>query len=115
MIAPHGLDDLGFGIGKNEVFKLEKSLYGMATSPLAWFKVFRRSLLGYGLKDSRLEPCLYTIKVKLYVVVYVDDLLFTGEQAEVERFKDFISSAYKVKLQGEAQHFCGITLNRTSE
>ena len=114
MILPDGLDDLGFGIGKNEVFKLEKSLYGMATSPLAWFKTFRKSLLGYGLKDSRIEPCLYIIKDRLYVVVYVDDLLFTGEQAEVERFKQFISSAYKVKLQGQAHHFCGITLSRTS-
>ena len=112
LIPPNGLEEIGFGIKKTQIFKLKKSLYGMATSPLAWFNTFRKSLVDYGLTPSRIEPCLYTLKDKLYIVVYVDDLLFTGKQAEVERFKNFVSTAYKVKLQGAASHFCGITLFR---
>ena len=115
IVPPDGLHDIGFGIGKNKTFKLKKSLYGMATSPLAWYKKFKQSLAEFGLQASRIEPCLYTIAGKLYVLVYVDDLLFTGVDSEVERFKNFISSEYKVKLQGPAKHFCGIQVLRDSK
>ena len=84
----------------------------MATSPLAWFNTFRKSLMDFGLVPSRIEPCLYTFDSKLFVLVYVDDLLFTGEDEEVARFKQFVSTVYQVKLQGEAQHFCGIEVAR---
>merc|ERR1712113_823909 len=85
----------------------------MATSPLAWYNNFRKALVRYGLLPSRIEPCLYTKGGSLFVLVYVDDLLFTGEEEEVANFKKFISSVYKVKLQGEARHFCGIEVHRS--
>ena len=115
MAPPDGLGAIGHGIGPSEVFKLKKSLYGMATSPLAWYNNFKESLVKYGLEPSRIEPCLYTKGNTLFVLVYVDDLLFTGTDEQMTKFKTFISSAYEVKLQGEAKHFCGITLTRTKE
>lgn len=101
IVPPDGLDDIGYGVGAGNVFKPKKSLYGMATSPLAWYNKFKNSLVDFGLKP--------------YALVYVDDLLFTGDSKHVERFKDFISTAYKVKLQGPAKHFCGIQVPRASK
>ena len=87
----------------------------MATSPLAWYKKFKQALVHFGLQGFSDRAMSIHDRSKLYVLVYVGDLLFTGVDAEVERFKNFISAQYKVKLQGPANHFCGIQVLRDSK
>jgi hypothetical protein len=68
---------------KDMVFKLLKSVYGLAEAPLAWWKTLRKTLMDLGLKSNPMDICLLNLhdqKGQLYgmVGVHVDDLLMAG-------------------------------------
>ena len=55
--------------------KLNKSLYGLVQSPMYWFQYLRDKLEDLGLKQSRIDPCLF-YGDGICVLIYVDDCLF---------------------------------------
>ena len=96
VLPPPGYETDGY------LWKLNKSLYGMATSPKAWFEHFTATLSKFGLEQSRIEPCLFT-QEDLTILVYVDDVLFTGTQRAMGKFKVFLKGEYSLKLPGKAE------------
>ena len=63
-------------------------MYGLRSSPKAWQEHLAKVLTDLGLKRLQSEPNVYT-NGKVYIMVYVDDLLFIGEPEEVTRiFKE---------------------------
>lgn len=79
MVQPRGFIVKG---QKQKVCKLVKSLYGLKQVPRAWYEKLTENLLNLNYKNFNLDDAtLFVKKVGrsvVYLVVYVDDLLITG-------------------------------------
>jgi len=106
---PEGFEDPGY------VLELVRSLYGMATSPRAWYLHLKTTLEKFGLEAGRADPCFFKKQDKLYVLIYVDDILFTGNRDEMDEFKRFLSGEYDLKAPGNVKQFCGIAIRQEGE
>ena len=73
---------------KNRVraLKLKKALYGLVQSPALWHAELATIIEQQGCKRSPFDPCLFYKKHSLrgysYVLAYVDDILYTGEDKQ---------------------------------
>ena len=69
-------------LSSEDLFRLEKAAYGLAEAPKAWFTRLTRELKTVGMKQSQLDPCLFTLHqagvLKGVCGVHVDDLLGGG-------------------------------------
>lgn len=66
---------------KKLVCKFNRALYGLKQAPRAWYEMLSSTLLQFGFKPSRCDPSLFTLVTtqhKLYVLIYVDDIIITG-------------------------------------
>ncbi len=61
--------------GKQQVLKLNKTLYGLSQSPRAFWKYITKKLKLCGLKQSKFDPCLF-IGPDVMCIVYLNDLIF---------------------------------------
>lgn len=116
---PHGYEQYGAS-GKPLVCKILKSLYGLRQAPRNWHKVIDDWLRQYGLKPSGADPCVYVVILSngdiLVVVLYVDDLLIAGNNAEaVERFKRDIAKKFKMTDLGNLRWLLGMEVRRNRE
>ncbi|GJS73922.1 ribonuclease H-like domain-containing protein [Tanacetum coccineum] len=111
---------LGFGSNNgNQVCKLNKSLYGLKQAPRQWNAKLTTALVEHGFKQSKFDYSLYikqTDKVFIVLHVYVDDIVITGNnQAEIDAFKIFLSSKYKIKDLGLFKYFLGIEVLKNDQ
>ena len=71
---------------EHKVYKLKKALYGLKQAPRAWYNRIDAYLIENGFDKCDGEPTLY-IKENdckiLIVVLYVDDLIFTSNDASL--------------------------------
>eukprot|EP00253_Pinus_taeda_P015362 PITA_15362 len=81
---------------ENKVCKLKKALYGLKQAPRAWYSRIDSYLLDNEFDKCEGEPTVY-IKEKdgkiLIVVLYVDDVIFTGIEVVQNEKGIFISQA----------------------
>ena len=66
------------------VCKLNKSLYGIKQAPRSWNHKLDESLTQMGVRGGDANHILYTFMengIKLFVTVYVDDLLIASNSA----------------------------------
>jgi hypothetical protein len=83
----------GFGL-PGQVWKLRKSLYGLAQSPRNYFLYTKDKLLSMGFVQSEADPCLF-ISADIICLIYVDDaLLFYKDKQSIITLTD------KMKSQG---------------
>eukprot|EP00253_Pinus_taeda_P008515 PITA_08515 len=79
MSQPEGLAVKGH---EHKVCKLVKSLYGLKQAPRAWYEKLTEHLLKLNFKHYDLDDATSFVKkvgkIVVYLVVYVDDLLMTG-------------------------------------
>ena len=99
--------------GRPKVLKLKRALYGLRQSPRAFWLHLTEKLKRCGLKQSKLDPCLF-IGAKVICIVYVDDLLFWSPK---EEFIDDLGEklrAEEIELEeeGDAAGFLGVQLRR---
>lgn len=67
------------------VWKLNKAIYGLRSSPSAWQKHLAEVLPQLGLVRNAAEPNIYMTATRdCYILVYVDDLLLLGQQQTVD-------------------------------
>jgi hypothetical protein len=72
----------GFGI-PGQVWKLRKSLYGLAQSPQNYFLYTRDKLIKMGFVQSEADPCVF-ISSDIICLIYVDDaLLFYKDKTSI--------------------------------
>ncbi|GKE20783.1 ribonuclease H-like domain-containing protein, partial [Tanacetum coccineum] len=105
MLPPPGFFD------KNDkrVFKLKKSLYGLKQAPRQCNHKLYETLIEAGFKQSKNDHSLYIKNdgdVSLYLLVYVDDLVITGNsKTEIKNFKSFLNKKFKINDLGELKYF----------
>ena len=80
----------------NQVCRLKKALYGLKQSPRAWFGRFTKAMIDLKYHQARGDHALFikfgTTGAVTLLLVYVDDKLITGEDAEeIQRLTSALS------------------------
>ncbi|GJZ38593.1 ribonuclease H-like domain-containing protein [Tanacetum coccineum] len=106
-----------FNSNETKVCKLKKSLYGLKQAPRQWNHKLTEAVFEGGFVQSKNDHSLFIKnkgKVSLYLLVYVDDLVITGNDIkEIESFKSFLKIKFKIKDLGELKYFLGIEVLKT--
>lgn len=101
------------------VCKLCKALYSLKQAPRAWYKELRSFLLESGFTNLLSDASLFILlrpEITLYVLVYVDDIVVTGNNsAAVEKFIQRLGIRFLLKDLGSLSYFLGTEAHRTSE
>lgn len=112
MEQPEGYDD-----GSGRVCKLNRAVYGLKQAGRQWNLKLDAALLGFGLKKSRMDPCVYFREnAKLLIAIYVDDfLIFYKETGELDEMRNLLNGAFKMKDLGPAKSCIGIRIRQTGK
>nr|KYP51807.1 Retrovirus-related Pol polyprotein from transposon TNT 1-94 [Cajanus cajan] len=109
MTQPPGLKDSQH---PNYVCKLHKAIYGLRQAPRAWHDALKSFITSHGFIMSKSDPSLFifaTGNIKAYFLVYVDDLLLTGNNNDfLHGFISALSSRFALKNLGAPHYFLGV-------
>ncbi|MFS7923079.1 putative RNA-directed DNA polymerase [Helianthus anomalus] len=96
----------------DHVCLLHKSLYGLKQAPRAWFTRLSNALFDLGFYGSKTDPSLFILNhngTLIYVLVYVDDIIITGNNDQaVTSIIHQLSSMFALKDLGPLHYFLGI-------
>ena len=80
------------------VWRLNKAIYGLKQAPQAWYNELKSFLLQSGFKNSLADASLFIFnnkRVHLYMLVYVDDIILTGNsQSHLDHFITALSTRF---------------------
>jgi hypothetical protein len=98
-------------------WRLKRALYGLKQSPRVWNQMFDKKLTSLGAHRLDAETCLYVFKGEkgeiCYLVVYVDDLLLAASSRKyMNKIKQMLSAAFKMRDLGPASHLLGLEIRR---
>ena len=103
---------------RHKVCKLRKSLYGLKQSPRAWLERFTKVLK---LDDYSQFQADHTLFVKhlangrlTILIVYVDDIVVTGNHEEICHLKYLLSKEFEIKDLGHLRYFLGMEVARSN-
>ena len=96
----------------HHVCKLRKAIYGLKQAPRAWYHELRQFLLQSGFQNSVADASLFifnTQGVVIYLLVYVDDIIITGNTNHaVQNFVKQLSKRFSLKDLGDLHYFLGV-------
>ncbi|GMJ12590.1 hypothetical protein HRI_004928200 [Hibiscus trionum] len=105
--------------GEHQVYRLQKSLYGLKQASRQWNLKLTEALLKAGYEQSKYDYSLFTMKKDKKIVImliYVDDLLITGnDKCLIEDLKKLLHQNFKMKDLGELKFFLGLEIMRSKE
>ena len=98
---------------ENKVYRLKKALYGLKQAPRAWYKKIDSFFVENGFPRCPFEHTLYIKFVEpsdiLIVCLYVDDLIFTGNNLKtVAEFREAMVKHFEMTELGLISYFLGI-------
>ena len=103
----------------NMVCKLHKEIYGLKQSPRAWYAKLNSVLEKIGFMCSNADSSLFVrtgINGKLMVLIYVDDLIITGDNVtEIAALKLSLHQTFAIKDLGRLKYFLGIEMATSSK
>ncbi|GKE97335.1 ribonuclease H-like domain-containing protein, partial [Tanacetum coccineum] len=104
---------------ENKVCKLVKYLYGLKHAPRKWNEKLVSILKENDFVQSANDHSLFT-KYKnnkfIALIVYVDDIVVIGNCVdEINKFKVFLKSKFKIKDLGQLKYFLGIEVIKTDK
>jgi hypothetical protein len=109
----------GYSVPEGMVCRLRRSLYGLKQAPRAWFQRFSSVVLEAGFSASAHDPALFvhtSPHSRTILLLYVDDMLITGEDAEFVTFvKARLSEQFLMTDLGPLHYFLGIEISPTPE
>eukprot|EP00253_Pinus_taeda_P004398 PITA_04398 len=105
----------GFEIFSSEshVYRLKRVLYGLKQAPRAWYTWIDNYFTGLGFSKSEANPNLYQILVEgklLIIVLYVDDLILTGDELLILSCKEDLAREFEMKDLGLLHYFLGLEI-----
>ncbi|CAL9031068.1 unnamed protein product, partial [Prunus brigantina] len=98
---------------ESKVYRLKKALYGLKQAPRAWYGRIEAYFIKEGFTKCPYEHTLF-IKTAgggkiLIVCLYVDDLIFTGnDEVMFEQFKKSMKLEFDMTDLGRMRYFLGI-------
>ncbi|KAK1415059.1 hypothetical protein QVD17_30829 [Tagetes erecta] len=96
----------------DHVCRLNKAIYGLKQAPRAWFHRLSEFLLKQGFVCSKADPSLFVFKHDqciMYLLVYVDDIILTGNQDNVmQNFIRTLHGEFGIKNLGQLSYFLGL-------
>ena len=99
------------------VCRLKKALYGLKQAPRAWSDKIGQYLVTIGFQISKADFSLYVRKTEkgiMLLVIYVDDLIITGDSDEdILHVKMLLKQKFEMKDLGELRYFLGIEVIRS--
>ncbi|CAL9005508.1 unnamed protein product [Prunus brigantina] len=100
------------------VCQLNKSLYGLKQAPRAWYDELFKALVSLGFRSSQADSSLF-IKSSgaslVLVLVYVDDILVTGNcNTDCTSLISHLSAKFPVKDLGPLHYFLGLEVTRSA-
>jgi hypothetical protein len=96
---------------KTRVCKLKKSLYILKQSPRAWYGRIDSFLTSLGFTKSKVDYNLYFKAMNdelVILLLYVDDLLLTGEENLIIDCKKKLGVEFEMKDLGLMHYFLGL-------
>lgn len=110
MQQPPGLENVD-----SLVCKQHKELYGLKQAPRAWFERLTFALKGFGFVSSKCDPSLFTLITSTsttYMLVYVDDIIITGNSTtQIQALVTKLNSHFSLKQLGNLEYFLGIKVS----
>ena len=107
-----GHDPRDFKTGEVIAYKLQRSLYGLAQSPMLWYDTIDGVLVVIGFRPTQSDPCVYTHGSGVTLVIptlYVDDILITGKDpTPVEQKKKELKERFEMTDMGEVSRILGM-------
>ena len=99
------------------VCKLRKALYGLRQAPRAWYGKIAEFLTHSGYSVTSADSSLFVKAIggrTAIVLVYVDDLIITGDcEEENLQTKKNLSVRFQMKELGQLNHFLGLEIDCT--
>jgi len=92
------------------VRRLSLALYGTKQAGRLWGIRLNEALRQMGATRSTVDPCLYEwhhpVHGRVFILVYVDDLIVAGERfAGVEAIESGVAAKFEVRDMGEVRHY----------
>ena len=85
----------------NTVWKLKRALYGLRNAPRLWQDHFASVVEKNNFRRMKSDPNLYVRRQKrLYILCYVDDLMFFGSQPDIQAAISDLSKDLILKVSG---------------
>lgn len=98
----------------NHVWKLQKAISGLRQAPRAWHESLKNFVISVGFSISLSDPSLFIYNkdgVRAFLLVYVDELLLTGNNTSfLNQFMTKLSKKFSLKQLGFPHYFLGIEL-----
>jgi hypothetical protein len=114
---PPGYEQKGY---EHQVYKLKKALYSLKQAPRAWNSRIESYFLKEGFEKHPHEHTLFVRQMDggkmLIVCLYVDDLIFTGNDAYMfSTFKHSMMTEFDMTDLGRMSYFLGLEVLQTSD
>ncbi|XP_020681624.2 uncharacterized protein LOC110098981 [Dendrobium catenatum] len=114
MLQPPGFID---PTRPNHVCKLNKAIYGLKQAPRQWFHKLTGFLVHFGFCFSHVDPSMMVYNhgtTQLYIIIYVDDLLLTGNHTTtINTLLQGLRDTFDLRQMGQANLFLGIQISYT--
>ena len=102
--------------GQQQVWRLNRSLYGLVQAARCWYLSISTHLTSHGFKQSDADPCLFTDTNNTIIVLYVDDMLVIGSsRTNIQQAVDVLRKSYDIKDIGELEYCLGIAVKRNKQ
>eukprot|EP00253_Pinus_taeda_P025913 PITA_25913 len=96
---------------KSHVCQLKRALYRLKQAPHAWYTRIDNYITRLGFTKSEVDVNFYHIMVEgknLIIVLYVDDLILTGDDQLIISCKEDLAREFKMKDMGLMHYFLGM-------
>lgn len=103
--------------GTGRVCRLNRSIYGLKQAGRQWNLKLDNALKRFGLKKSKLDPCIYfTGDLSVLIAIYVDDfLIFFKSTTTLEKVKEYLNRTFNMKDLGAVSSCIGMKIKQLKD